>query len=366
MDDVASSSGYEPSEEDTERQNLQDFDYDPSDYDAGHSSFDRLPTARFNTEDLNFDRYVQKRTHELRNFHDPQETFDAPQKPNTTEKDEIAPCLPGTDSVLDGSVERQSSEESNSPGEQACAATKEYRVGDKLLIADAGGGTVNVVTYKINELEPLEIENAASEISESTTSGVHKDDEDLGQSEPSKGKGPARPDEPTSTESPKRQPTDPSTSYQPCDTLSVGNLPLDVLEEELKELFSEQRGYRRMLFRTKASGPMCYVQFDDTFCAMKALFLLQGKPLRNSVNGGMRLGFSRYPLGVRSEPPVAAINSQIEVETLHEEAGDDAKRGREQDTEKQHFERSLAGRALRDFATKEDYESSIRQVWKAR
>ena len=261
------------------------------------------------------------------------------------------------------SADGQSPKYSNSPRKNARDATKEYRVGDNLFIADTGGGTVEFATYKITEPEPLEFEDAASESSDSIPSGIHKEDEDLGQSESSKGKAPARPDDTPSSEPPTRQPTDPSASYKPCDTLLVSNLPPDVSEDELKELFGEQRGYRRMSLRTKASGPTCYVQFEDTVCAMKALFLLQGKPLRNSVNGGIGLGFSRNPLGVRSEPPVAAINSQIEVETLHEEAGDDAKRGREQDTEKQHFERSPAGRALRDFATK---ESSIRQVWKAR
>ena len=265
-------------------------------------------------------------------------------------------------STMEGGTGRQTQQDIGSPREEEPDTMKEYRVGDKLFITDAGGGTVELATYKVSGLEPLEIEDTASEYRDSSISGIPQEDEDLGQSESSKGKGPARPDEPTSTEPPKRQPTDPSTSYQPCDTLSVGNLPLDVSEAELKEVFGEQRGYRRMSLRTKASGPMCYVQFDDTVCAMKALFLLQDRSLRNSVNGGIRLGFSRVPLGIRSDQPVPlvpAMESHIDTHTPYEPLEGISGSGLDQSTVKQYFERSPAGKALRDYATAEDFQESI-------
>jgi hypothetical protein len=80
----------------------------------------------------------------------------------------------------------------------------------------------------------------------------------------------------------------------------VGNLPVDTSEDELKAVFSKQRGYKRLCFRTKQNGPMCFVEFEDVSFATKALHELYGHPLHNSVKGGIRLSFSKNPLGVRS------------------------------------------------------------------
>lgn len=92
----------------------------------------------------------------------------------------------------------------------------------------------------------------------------------------------------------------PADQNPPCNTLYVGNLPIDTSEEELKTLFSKARGYRRLCFRTKGNGPMCFVEFEDVSFATKALNELYGYPLHNSVKGGIRLSFSKNPLGVRS------------------------------------------------------------------
>jgi len=45
---------------------------------------------------------------------------------------------------------------------------------------------------------------------------------------------------------------------------------------------------------------MCFVEFEDISFATKALHELYGHPLHNSVKGGIRLSFSKNPLGVRS------------------------------------------------------------------
>jgi RNA recognition motif-containing protein len=92
----------------------------------------------------------------------------------------------------------------------------------------------------------------------------------------------------------------PADQNPPCNTLYVGNLPVDTSEEELKTLFSKARGYKRLCFRTKGNGPMCFVEFEDVSFATKALNDLYGVPLHNSVKGGIRLSFSKNPLGVRS------------------------------------------------------------------
>ena len=95
----------------------------------------------------------------------------------------------------------------------------------------------------------------------------------------------------------------PNDLNPPCNTLYVGNLPPDTSEEELKALFSKQRGYKRLCFRNKQNGPMCFVEFDEVAMASKALNDLYGYKLSNSVKTGIRLSFSKNPLGVRSGQP---------------------------------------------------------------
>jgi hypothetical protein len=98
-------------------------------------------------------------------------------------------------------------------------------------------------------------------------------------------------------------PVNPADQNPPCNTLYVGNLPIDTSEDELKAMFSKQRGYKRLCFRTKQNGPMCFVEFEDVSFATKALNDLYGLPLHNSVKGGIRLSFSKNPLGVRTGQP---------------------------------------------------------------
>ncbi|KAF4445314.1 hypothetical protein F53441_10926 [Fusarium austroafricanum] len=100
-----------------------------------------------------------------------------------------------------------------------------------------------------------------------------------------------------------------SDQNPPCNTLYVGNLPIDTSEEELKALFSKQRGYKRLCFRTKQNGPMCFVEFEDVSLATKTLNELYGTLLHNSVKGGIRLSFSKNPLGVRSGQNPTHANS---------------------------------------------------------
>lgn len=96
-------------------------------------------------------------------------------------------------------------------------------------------------------------------------------------------------------------PANPADQNPPCNTLYVGNLPAQTSEDELKAMFCRQRGYKRMCFRTKPQGPMCFVEFEDTHYATKALTELYGRALSNSTKGGVRLSFSKNPLGVRSQ-----------------------------------------------------------------
>lgn len=98
-------------------------------------------------------------------------------------------------------------------------------------------------------------------------------------------------------------PANPADQNPPCNTLYVGNLPMGTSEDELKAIFSRQRGYKRLCFRAKSNGPMCFVEFEDVSFATKALHDLYGIQLTNSVKGGIRLSFSKNPLGVRTPQP---------------------------------------------------------------
>src|SRR5271156_4728407 len=110
-------------------------------------------------------------------------------------------------------------------------------------------------------------------------------------------------------------PVNPADQNPPCNTLYVGNLPIDTSEDELKNMFSKQRGYKRLCFRSKQNGPMCFVEFEDVSFATRALTELYGAPLHNSAKGGIRLSFSRNPLGVRAGQPGSANPSTPHMAT---------------------------------------------------
>ncbi|KAH3668712.1 hypothetical protein OGAPHI_002466 [Ogataea philodendri] len=109
-------------------------------------------------------------------------------------------------------------------------------------------------------------------------------------------------------------PANPADQNPPCNTLYVGNLPPDATELELRTLFQPQKGFRRLSFRTKQNtgnsssshhGPMCFVEFEDVAYATRALAELYGRTLprangsSSNNKGGIRLSFSKNPLGVR-------------------------------------------------------------------
>ncbi|KAF1803602.1 hypothetical protein FB192DRAFT_1421343 [Mucor lusitanicus] len=91
----------------------------------------------------------------------------------------------------------------------------------------------------------------------------------------------------------------PADQNPPCNTLYVGNLPPATSEDELRSLFSTCEGYKRMCFRQKPQGPMCFVEFEDVVYATQAMSQHQGHVLSNSVKGGIRLSFSKNPLFIK-------------------------------------------------------------------
>ncbi|KAK4055144.1 hypothetical protein OIV83_000424 [Microbotryomycetes sp. JL201] len=103
----------------------------------------------------------------------------------------------------------------------------------------------------------------------------------------------------------------PADMNAPKNTLYVGGLPAVLpsltgpfsaahLEDNLRNLFSRCPGFRRLSFRAKSNGPIVFVEFEDTHYATRALQEMYGNTLGGLVKGGIRLSYSKNPLGVRS------------------------------------------------------------------
>ena len=52
---------------------------------------------------------------------------------------------------------------------------------------------------------------------------------------------------------------------------------------------------------------MCFVEFEDVRAATVAMESLYGTMLSNSTKGGIRLSYSKNPLGVRPTPPMSTF-----------------------------------------------------------
>ncbi|KAI0686493.1 hypothetical protein BC835DRAFT_1420328 [Cytidiella melzeri] len=116
----------------------------------------------------------------------------------------------------------------------------------------------------------------------------------------------------------------PGDQNPPINTLYVGNLPASntpggspspYLEERLRDLFSRRPGYRKLCFRHKSNGPMCFVEFEDVPHAAKALSELNGDNLNGLIRGGgIRLSYSKNPLGVRT--PTSTGGSSMQPQSI--------------------------------------------------
>ncbi|KAL8284168.1 hypothetical protein RQP46_004917 [Phenoliferia psychrophenolica] len=103
----------------------------------------------------------------------------------------------------------------------------------------------------------------------------------------------------------------PADMNAPKNTLYVGGLPAVLpsltgpfsashLEDSLRNAFSRCAGFRRLCFRSKSNGPIVFVEFDDVMYATQALQDMYGHTLGGLIKGGIRLSYSKNPLGVRS------------------------------------------------------------------
>jgi RNA recognition motif-containing protein len=123
----------------------------------------------------------------------------------------------------------------------------------------------------------------------------------------------------------------------PINTLYVGNLPIsppppgyppDILEDSLRELFRTRPGFRRLSFKQKSTGPMCFVEFEDVGAATKTINELYGNTLNGLVKGGgIRLSYSKNPLGVRTPTSASGPGPILQQQHLQQQQRDDRDRG---------------------------------------
>ncbi|KAK8844839.1 hypothetical protein IAR55_006689 [Kwoniella newhampshirensis] len=113
--------------------------------------------------------------------------------------------------------------------------------------------------------------------------------------------------------------SNPADQNPPINTLYVGNLPAisppthppNFLEESLRSLFSRCAGFKRMSFRQKINGPMCFVEFEEVVFASQAIKDLYGHNLGGLVKGGIRLSYSKNSLGQRGNAHPSALNTSM-------------------------------------------------------
>lgn len=88
---------------------------------------------------------------------------------------------------------------------------------------------------------------------------------------------------------------------QPCSTLFVGNLTDEVNEPELHGLFASHPGFRQIKVVRGARSITAFVEFETVESASAVHSSLQGAILPSSNRGGIRLQYSKNPLGKRKD-----------------------------------------------------------------
>ncbi|MQL96517.1 hypothetical protein Taro_029191 [Colocasia esculenta] len=78
----------------------------------------------------------------------------------------------------------------------------------------------------------------------------------------------------------------------PCNTLFIGNLGENIIEEELRHIFSAQPGYKQMKILRQERNTVCFIEFEDVNTATAVHQALQGAVIPSSGRGGMRI---QYP-----------------------------------------------------------------------
>lgn len=87
----------------------------------------------------------------------------------------------------------------------------------------------------------------------------------------------------------------------PCNTLFIGNLGENTVEEELRGIFSVRPGFKQMKMLRQERNTVCFIEFEDVGTAVNVHQTLQGAVIPSSGRGGMRIQYSKNPFGKRKD-----------------------------------------------------------------
>jgi hypothetical protein len=90
-----------------------------------------------------------------------------------------------------------------------------------------------------------------------------------------------------------------ASARTPITTLFVASLGMNTTEAEIREIFHLLPGFRRMrVSRPKPGGPpVAFVDFVDVQSSTAAMNALQGTQLQGCDRGGLRIEYSKSPMG---------------------------------------------------------------------
>ena len=86
----------------------------------------------------------------------------------------------------------------------------------------------------------------------------------------------------------------------PIDTLMVSNISLQASESDLRGTVSGFAGYKRSKLVNNGKSCTAWVQFEDIPCAEAAMRTLQGSSTLALDAQGLRIAYSKKPMGVTS------------------------------------------------------------------
>jgi hypothetical protein len=87
----------------------------------------------------------------------------------------------------------------------------------------------------------------------------------------------------------------------PCNTLFIGNLGDATDENEVRNIFNSQPGFRQIKLNRGQRGITCFVEFSDVASAMAVHQSQQGAVLTSSDRGGIRIQYSKNPFGKKRD-----------------------------------------------------------------
>ncbi|VFQ63376.1 unnamed protein product [Cuscuta campestris] len=85
----------------------------------------------------------------------------------------------------------------------------------------------------------------------------------------------------------------------PCNTLFIGNLGENIIEEEMRGLFTAQPGFKQMKILRQDRHTVCFIEFEDVQSATNVHQTLQGAVIPSSGSVGMRI---QYPCPIYLPP----------------------------------------------------------------